>query len=138
MKKNNIAKLIVSTIAGLIFYAMMGELKENPEKTAEQHRGYREMAVGKTRWDPYVESRDRRNEVTGVLKTFVTYADAVEAISDSDMFSTDKRIAIETLMTDQDDGYYRGIIGIAESDMFSSDKVLAIQKLTKYKKDKTD
>ena len=126
MKKNNIAKLIVSTIAGLIFYAMMGEMKEDQTKLGSPHR---EMAAESPRQ-------------TVVHRTFYgrdkTYADAVEAISDSDMFSTDKRIAIETLMTDQDDGYYRGIIGISESDMFSTDKLLAIQKLTKYKKDKTD
>ena len=125
MKKNTFAKLVVSTIAGLIFYAIMGD---DPTKIAERHQSYREMAAEPR---PTVTYRTlyRRDK---------TYADAVEAISDSEMFSTDKRLAIETLMTDQDDDYYRGVIGITESDMFSSDKLLAIQKLTKYMQTETD
>ena len=115
MKKNTFAKLVVSTIAGIIFYAMMGDLKENSS--------YREENVESPRPTVTYKTLYRRDK---------TYGDAVESISDSDMFSTDKRLAIETLLTDQDDDYYRGIIGITESDMFSSDKVLAIQKLTRY------
>lgn len=120
MKKNTFVKLVVSTIAGLIFYAILGE---NPDKTAERHQSYREEDAEFQR--PYVTYK-------ASYRLAKTYADAVESISDSDMFSSDKRIAIETLLTDQDDDYYRGVIGITESDMFSSDKVLAIQKLTRY------
>ena len=116
MKNNTFGKLVVFTIAGIIFYAIMGEMKEDPTKPSSP---YREKAVESTR--PTVTYRRDK-----------TYGDAVEAISDSDMFSSDKRMAIETLLTDQDDDYYRGVIGITESDMFSSDKVLAIQKLTRY------
>lgn len=126
MKKNTFAKLVVSTIAGLIFYAMMGE---DPSKTAERHRSYRENCSDLPKPTVTYRTLYRRDK---------TYGDAVESISDSDMFSSDKRLAIETLLTDQDDDYYRGVIGITESDMFSSDKVLAIQKLTKYKQDETD
>ena len=121
MKKNTFAKLVVSTIAGLIFYAMMGDLKESSSYREESAESEKPTVTYRTLY--------RRDK---------TYGDAVEAISDSDMFSTDKRLAIETLLTDQDDDYYRGVIGITESDMFSSDKVLAIQKLTKYKQDETD
>lgn len=117
MKKNTFAKLVVSTIAGLIFYAMMGE---DPTKRSSP---YREEAAEPHRPTVTYRTLYRRNK---------TYGDAVESISDSDMFSSDKRMAIETLLTDQNDDYYRGIIGITESDMFSSDKLLAIQKLTRY------
>ena len=120
MKKNTFAKLVVSTIAGLIFYAMMGDLKENPSKRSSP---YREEAAEPMRPTVTYRTLYRRDK---------TYGDAVESISDSDMFSSDKRMAIETLLTDQDDDYYRGVIGITESDMFSSDKLLAIQKLTRY------
>lgn len=123
MKKNTFAKLVVSTIAGLIFYAMMGN---DPTK---QSSPYREEPTEPHRPTVTYRTLYRRDK---------TYGDAVESISDSDMFSTDKRLAIEMLLTDQDDDYYRGVIGITESDMFSSDKVLAIQKLTKYKQDETD
>lgn len=117
MKKNTFAKLVVSTIAGLIFYAIMGD---DPTK----------------RSSPYREEASESPSPTVTYRTLYrrdkTYGDAVEAISDSDMFSSDKRMAIETLLTDQDDDYYRGVIGITESDMFSGDKLLAIQKLTRY------
>lgn len=117
MKKNTFAKLVLSTIAGLIFYAMMGD---DPTKRSSP---YREKAAESPRPTVTYRTLYRRDK---------TYGDAVESISDSDMFSSDKRMAIETLLTDQDDDYYRGIIGITESDMFSSDKLLAIQKLTRY------
>ena len=120
MKNNTFGKLVVSAIAGIIFYAIMGEMKEDQTKPSSP---YREKAAEPTRPTVTYGTLYRGDK---------TYADAVESISYSDMFSTDKRLAIETLLTDQDDDYYRGIIGITESDMFSSDKVLAIQKLTRY------
>lgn len=117
MKKNTFAKLVVSTIAGLIFYAMMGN---DPTK---QSSSYREENAESPRPTVTYRTLYRRDK---------TYGDAVESISDSDMFSIDKRLAIEMLLTDQDNDYYRGIIGISDSDMFSTDKLRAIQKLTSY------
>ena len=51
------------------------------------------------------------------------YAEAVEAIMKSDMFSSDKRYAVSALRQDGDAAFYKAIINIANDDSaFSSDK----------------
>jgi hypothetical protein len=59
------------------------------------------------------------------------YGDAVEAIMDSDMFSSDKEKAMEALKVDGDSGYYKAVIHVANSDTFSSSKAKTIMSMNK-------
>ena len=52
----------------------------------------------------------------------VAYCDAVSAIMESDMFSSDKRAAIASMSTTADEGIYKAVISVAKSDSFSSEK----------------
>lgn len=59
------------------------------------------------------------------------YSNAVNAIMDSPMFSSDKRNAISALKRDGDAEYYRAVIRIAnDGELFGSDKVRMIEELS--------
>ena len=61
----------------------------------------------------------------------VGYEDAVKAIMASDMYSHDKRDAIEALNRHETADYYGAIVHIAkDSSMFSHDKVKMIKNLS--------
>lgn len=69
------------------------------------------------------------NEWTNV---FAGYGDAIEAISKSTMFSSQKREAISAVKKDGTTDYYKAIISITNnSNMFSSDKLNTIKNLSK-------
>lgn len=57
----------------------------------------------------------------------VKYDDAIKAIMESGMFSSDKTKAIETLKMDGTSELYSGVINIVNSNMFSSDKLKSIK-----------
>ncbi len=59
----------------------------------------------------------------------VGYSNAISAISNSDMYSSDKFRAIESVEDDRDSEYYKAIIGIAKSNMSSTDRRVAIENL---------
>ena len=64
-----------------------------------------------------------------------TLGDAVEAITESDMFSKHKTGACSLLLPGAPSEYYHGVMGISKSDMFSINKYEAIGRLTEiYKK----
>jgi hypothetical protein len=56
----------------------------------------------------------------------VKYSDAVGAIMNSRMFSSDKPKVIEVLKKDGNTDYYKAIIQVVNSNMFSSDKLKTI------------
>lgn len=58
------------------------------------------------------------------------YGVASKAISDSDMWSSDKAAALRLLLPNAPDAYYQSIISIAGSDMWSSNKLASIKKET--------
>ena len=58
-----------------------------------------------------------------------SYADAVYAIMESDMWSTDKRRAVSRLERDEDSDYYAAVVSIANSDCWSTDKLRMISDL---------
>ncbi len=57
------------------------------------------------------------------------YGSAVNAIMESDMWSSDKQRAIATLKRDESAEFYKAVISIAESDAWSSDRLRMIQGL---------
>lgn len=59
-------------------------------------------------------------------REYVGYSDAVEAIMDSFMTSSDKGKAVKELKTDGDSEYYRAVMRIVDSFMTSGDKVKTI------------
>lgn len=59
----------------------------------------------------------------------VKYDDAVNAISKSSMFSSDKRNAMQLVRRGETTEYYKAIISTVRSTMFSSDKVSAIKNM---------
>lgn len=60
------------------------------------------------------------------------YGQAVKAISESDMFSSDKRDAITELKRDGNTEFYKAIVSIAnDTSMFSGDKASMIKNLSK-------
>ena len=65
----------------------------------------------------------------------VKYEDAVNAISKSSMFSSDKRNAMQLVKRGETSEYYKAIISMARSTMFSSDKVSAIKNMNTQKEE---
>lgn len=61
----------------------------------------------------------------------VDYEDAIGAIMDSNMWSSDKVKLVDIVKRDGDATYYKSVINIANSRMFSSDKVSAIDKISR-------
>lgn len=61
------------------------------------------------------------------------YGCAVKAISNSDMSSYDKKVAITGLSNSESDTYYEGVITIANGDMSSYDKKVAILSLSRWR-----
>jgi hypothetical protein len=62
--------------------------------------------------------------------SIATFADAVTAITKSDMFSSDKRDAIKSLEKDADSDYYESVIAIAsDNTQFSSSRRDSIKSL---------
>lgn len=59
------------------------------------------------------------------------YSDAVAAIMNSNMWSTDKAEAIEALPRDANEELYKAIIHVAKGTSWSTDKVETIKKLCK-------
>lgn len=60
----------------------------------------------------------------------VGYGDAIEAITDSDMWGSDKAKAIKALPENKSSDFYKGIISIVtNSDMWSSEKARIITSL---------
>ena len=57
------------------------------------------------------------------------YGDAIQAITDSDMYSNHIVEATGLVRKGEDSDYYSAVIAIAESDMYSNHKVVAISKL---------
>ena len=68
----------------------------------------------------------------------VTYNDAIKAINDSSMFSSDVQTVISNLETGRDSEFYRSVIYVANSKMFSSDKVKTILNMNKNKKEEEE
>lgn len=58
-----------------------------------------------------------------------TYSDAVEAIMESDMWSSDCHKAVSALKLNADTELYKAVIRIANSSMWSSDKLKSILSL---------
>jgi len=75
----------------------------------------------------YRATTTRRYEVPNY---WVTYSDAVRAIMDSDMFSSQKIEAVELLKRDSTSDYYKAVICVVNSDMFTSQKIETIEKLS--------
>lgn len=61
----------------------------------------------------------------------VKYDDAVKAITNSNMMSSDKTKALVSLKKDGDSEFYRAVIDTVTSTMFSSDKVETILSMCK-------
>lgn len=57
------------------------------------------------------------------------YGSAVNAIMESDMWSSDKQKAITLLKREENADFYKAVISIAESDAWSSDRLKMIQSL---------
>ena len=54
------------------------------------------------------------------------YSDAVDAITNSAMFSNDKAMAVSALPTNETIEFYKAVIYVAESSLYSSDKLKSI------------
>lgn len=59
------------------------------------------------------------------------YSDAVDAIVNSNMWSSDKAAAIAALDRDANEDLYKAVIHVAKGTMWSADKVDMIKKLCK-------
>lgn len=60
----------------------------------------------------------------------VGYSDAVAAISQSDMFSVHQQAAIDSLIINGSEEYYKAIIAIAKGHGFSSHKLSSIRNIS--------
>lgn len=58
-----------------------------------------------------------------------TYSDAVEAIMESDMFSSAKKEIMEFVTPDKNNDFYKAVIQVVNSDMFSNSKVEVIKNM---------
>lgn len=68
--------------------------------------------------------------INGNDTSIARYNDAVKAIMNSNMFSSDKKAAVEALKRNETMDFYKAIISIAnDSKMFSGDKASMIQEL---------
>ena len=74
---------------------------------------------------PYVSTKDVVNKIR--YSGNVKYSDAINAILNSGMYSSDKSKLTSMLPKDSDADLYRAVIQVANSDMFSSDKVKMIK-----------
>lgn len=61
----------------------------------------------------------------------VSYSDAINAVLDSSMFSSNKEEIIRALPKDGSSDFYKSVMHIVESDMLSSSKVNAIVDMCK-------
>lgn len=61
----------------------------------------------------------------------VGYDDAVKAILDSKLYSSDKQEAISMLKMDESTEYYKAVITVVRSTMYSSDKLEVIQDMNR-------
>ena len=81
-----------------------------------------------------IESFNAKKNAESSIKCLNTsdgYADAVNAIMDSNMFDSDKREAISALKTTANPNFYSSIVRIASDDtMFGSSKVELIRHLS--------
>lgn len=59
------------------------------------------------------------------------YDDAVNAITDSDMWSADKLKAINALKKDGDSKLYKSVVNVVHSSMWSKDKLTVIENMCK-------
>lgn len=77
---------------------------------------------------PHVE-----NSIDAVkrLTAKADYSGAIKAIMSSDMMSSYKQDAIEAVLKDQDEVYYKSVIDIVNSNMLSSYKIDTIRKISK-------
>lgn len=77
---------------------------------------------------PHVE-----NSIDAVKRLTVKadYSGAIKAIMSSDMMSSYKQDAIEAVLKDQDEVYYKSVIDIVNSNMLSSYKIDTIRKISK-------
>lgn len=74
---------------------------------------------------PYVSSKDVFNKIR--YSGNVKYSDAINAILNSSMYSSDKGKLTSILPKDANADLYRAVIQVANSDIFSSDKVKMIK-----------
>lgn len=59
----------------------------------------------------------------------IGYSDTVDAIMNSDMLGSYKREAVDTLLKDQDNEFYKAVVHIVNSDMMGSYKLDSIKRL---------
>ena len=59
------------------------------------------------------------------------YSSAYDAIVNSDMFGSDKRVMCANLLKDKNTDYYKSVISIVKSDAFGSDKRSMMSSLNK-------
>lgn len=63
------------------------------------------------------------------LTVEASYGGAIKAIMDSDMLSSYKKVAVDVLLKNQDEEYYKAVIEVVNSNMFDSYKVETIKKI---------
>lgn len=66
---------------------------------------------------------------SSITDEIVGYSDAVDAIINSDMLGSYKREAVDALLKDQDNEFYKAVIHIVNSDMLGSYKLDSIKRL---------
>lgn len=76
---------------------------------------------------PYIENS---SNAVKRLAVEASYSGAIKAIMGSDMLSSYKKIAVDVLLKNQDEEYYKAVIEVINSNMLDSYKVETIKKIT--------
>lgn len=80
--------------------------------------------------DLNIDTSAKEIKVTSTVTDIPTYASAISAITNSDMFSSHQADAIKAVKKDKDRSYYEAVIDIAKNtSMFSSHRLEAIKGL---------
>jgi hypothetical protein len=64
------------------------------------------------------------------LTVEASYSGAIKAIMDSNMLDSYKKIAVDVLLKNQDEDYYKAVIEVVNSNMLDRYKVETIEKIT--------
>ena len=85
---------------------------------------------------PYVSTKDTVDKIR--YSGNVKYSDAINAILQGGMYSSDKTKLTAILPKDADSDLYRAVIQVANSDLFSSDKVKMIKDICEVKSEEEE
>ena len=94
--------------------------------------GCKIAAYGVTTLLTYLSISDVKNYIRDVsVNVNADYADAVNAIMNSNMLSEDKKEAVQALSKEESASFYKAVVKIAGSNMWSEDKAETIMEMCK-------